>query len=157
MWVTLLNKFLLVQAANIAHYHLVLWLCVCIVLIAMLFSNLTDFKCSILVVTQAGVHSLICTHLPSGVMHTKFFLTNLNSHKSSYSCIKLFFVWDWGRRVGLWFAMCVVLKTKNGLQFTIWIAIILCLHCPYLLCIFVEQLTALLEYLDLLQGQLPKK
>jgi len=44
-WVTLLNKFLLVEAANIAHYHLgrSLWLCVCIALVAMLFSDLTDF------------------------------------------------------------------------------------------------------------------
>jgi len=44
-WVTLLNKFLLVEAANIAHYHLSrsLLLCACIALVAMLFSDLTDF------------------------------------------------------------------------------------------------------------------
>jgi len=69
-WVTLLNKFLLVEAANNARYHLghSLLLCVCIVLVAMLFSDLTDFLSVtyILVVTQAGVHCLICTHSPSG-------------------------------------------------------------------------------------------
>jgi len=65
-WVTLLNNFWLVEAANIAHYHLgrSLLLCVCTALVAMLFSDLTDYN--ILVVTQAGLHCLICTHLPSG-------------------------------------------------------------------------------------------
>jgi len=68
-WVTSLNKFLLVEAANIAHYHLgcSLLLCVCIALVAMPFSDLTDFlKCNILVVTQAGLHWLICMHSPLG-------------------------------------------------------------------------------------------